>query len=234
MEYREENGGGREELRSSSNGCPEPDFPYLIKAVSIAEDDKFYKHEGFDFEAVQQALEKNIQPESSRSGKHHHQQLARTLPDPSKNPVRKVKEAILTGAWRGPLEKKDHGAVLERVEWARASSEPKWRPAPGTESRRRPGPEEAARLAVVLPIPRYNPGAARNTWPTRRIVYTSWSAGHRHPVYEEIMTPAPAENPQSRPGSPSPSRAAEMLQGKRRQPGRLTLIEAASFYRMDP
>ncbi len=32
--------------------------PYLIKAVIIAEDDKFWFHEGFDFEAIQKAMEK--------------------------------------------------------------------------------------------------------------------------------------------------------------------------------
>ena len=37
--------------------------PYLVKAVLIAEDDKFWKHEGFDFEAIQKAIEKDIQGE---------------------------------------------------------------------------------------------------------------------------------------------------------------------------
>ncbi len=32
--------------------------PYLIKAVLIAEDDKFWQHEGFDFEAIKKAVEK--------------------------------------------------------------------------------------------------------------------------------------------------------------------------------
>src|SRR3990170_1836865 len=34
--------------------------PYLIKAVLIAEDDKFWNHEGFDFEAIKKAIEKDI------------------------------------------------------------------------------------------------------------------------------------------------------------------------------
>ena len=33
--------------------------PYLVKAVLIAEDDKFWKHEGFDYEAIQKAIEKD-------------------------------------------------------------------------------------------------------------------------------------------------------------------------------
>jgi monofunctional biosynthetic peptidoglycan transglycosylase len=32
--------------------------PYLVKAVLIAEDDKFWIHEGFDYEAIQKAIEK--------------------------------------------------------------------------------------------------------------------------------------------------------------------------------
>lgn len=32
--------------------------PYLMKAVCIAEDDKFWKHHGFDKEALQKAFEK--------------------------------------------------------------------------------------------------------------------------------------------------------------------------------
>ena len=34
--------------------------PYLIQAVLIAEDDKFFEHEGFDWESMRNALEANI------------------------------------------------------------------------------------------------------------------------------------------------------------------------------
>jgi len=34
--------------------------PLLIKAVLIGEDDKFYQHEGFDYEALEAAFEKNL------------------------------------------------------------------------------------------------------------------------------------------------------------------------------
>jgi len=40
--------------------------PYVMKAVIIAEDDKFWSHEGFDFEAMQKALEKDIKKRSSK------------------------------------------------------------------------------------------------------------------------------------------------------------------------
>ncbi|MEI6652233.1 MAG: monofunctional biosynthetic peptidoglycan transglycosylase [Chlorobiaceae bacterium] len=75
----------------------------LIKAVLIGEDDKFWHHEGFDYQAIERALEKNILAKKFKmGGSTISQQLAKNLYlSPSKNPVRKIKEAILT--WR--LEK---------------------------------------------------------------------------------------------------------------------------------
>ena len=74
--------------------------PYVMKAVIIAEDDKFWSHEGFDFEAMQKALEKDIKKKKFKAGGSTiSQQLAKNLYlTPAKNPVRKIKEAILT--WR--------------------------------------------------------------------------------------------------------------------------------------
>ncbi len=74
--------------------------PYVMKAVIIAEDDKFWSHEGFDFEAMQKALEKDIKKKKFKAGGSTiSQQLAKNLYlSPAKNPVRKIKEAILT--WR--------------------------------------------------------------------------------------------------------------------------------------
>jgi monofunctional biosynthetic peptidoglycan transglycosylase len=45
--------------------------PYVIKAVIISEDDKFWHHEGFDYEALQQAFEEDIRKGNLKSGKHH-------------------------------------------------------------------------------------------------------------------------------------------------------------------
>ncbi len=74
--------------------------PLVVKAVIISEDDKFWKHEGFDFEAMQQALDKNLKKGRFKyGGSTISQQLAKNLYlSPSKNPIRKLKEAVLT--WR--------------------------------------------------------------------------------------------------------------------------------------
>ena len=183
--------------------------PYLIKAVSISEDDKFYQHEGFDFEAIQQALEKNIKAGKFKvGGSTISQQLAKNLfLTPSKNPVRKVKEAILTWRLERTLSKKRIMELyLNVVEWGEGvfGAEMAARTWYG-KSAAALGPEEAARLAVVLPNPRkYNPRSSSKYVANRsRIVYNIMvRRGIVIPVYEEIMTPAPAENPIEPPPDP--------------------------------
>lgn len=82
--------------------------PYLIKAVIISEDDKFFSHEGFDFSAIQKALEKDIEKgKIVLGGSTISQQLVKNLfLSPSKDPVRKIKEAVLTWRLEHTLSKK--------------------------------------------------------------------------------------------------------------------------------
>lgn len=74
--------------------------PLLIKAILIGEDDKFYQHEGFDYEALEQAFEKNLKQGRFAVGASTiSQQLTKNLfLSPEKSLTRKAKEAILT--WR--------------------------------------------------------------------------------------------------------------------------------------
>jgi monofunctional biosynthetic peptidoglycan transglycosylase len=136
--------------------------PYLRHAAVIAEDDKFWSHGGFDLEAIKLALEKNIQRKSWRhGGSTITQQLAKNLYlSPSRNPVRKLRELILTWRLERALSKK---RILELylnvVEWgngifgAEAAARHYYgKPASAL------NPREAAHLAIVLPSPRrYNP-----------------------------------------------------------------------------
>ncbi len=135
---------------------------YLAQAVVIAEDDKFWTHRGFDFEAIRTALEKDIRNKSSRyGGSTITQQLAKNLYlSPSRDPIRKLREFVLAWRLERTLSKK---RILELylnvVEWgngifgAEAAARHYYgKPAAGL------SPEEAAHLAVVLPSPRrYNP-----------------------------------------------------------------------------
>ena len=74
--------------------------PYVRYAVTISEDDKFWQHEGFDFEAMKDAFEKDLKEKEFKYGASTiTQQLAKNLYlSPSKNPLRKLQEAIIT--WR--------------------------------------------------------------------------------------------------------------------------------------
>jgi len=136
--------------------------PYLVQAVVISEDDKFWSHKGFDFKAIKTALEKDIKERTWRyGGSTITQQLAKNLfLSPSRNPVRKLREVILSWRLERILSKK---RILELylnvVEWgngifgAEAASR-HFYGKPASEL----NPQEAAHLAVVLPSPRrYNP-----------------------------------------------------------------------------
>lgn len=151
--------------------------PYLIKAVLIAEDDKFWSHDGFDMEGMEKALEKNMKAKKFKSGGSTiSQQLAKNLYlTPSRNPLRKLKEAILTWRIEKILSKKRILEIyLNVAEWGdgvfgieAASLHYYGKPASAL------GPEEAARLAVVLPNPKkFNPlKSSRYVENRSRIVY---------------------------------------------------------------
>ncbi len=82
--------------------------PFLIKAVLIAEDDKFWRHEGFDYESIRKAIEKDLKAGKFKfGGSTITQQLARNLYlSPEKSLLRKIREAILTWRMEKALPKK--------------------------------------------------------------------------------------------------------------------------------
>ena len=136
--------------------------PYLIKAVLIAEDDKFWEHEGFDYEAIQKAIEKDLKAKKFKSGGSTiTQQLARNLfLSPEKSLIRKISEAVITWRMEKVLSKK---RILELylnvAEWGEGifGAEAASRHYFGTSSSELT-PQEAARLAAILPNPRrYSP-----------------------------------------------------------------------------
>jgi monofunctional biosynthetic peptidoglycan transglycosylase len=132
--------------------------PFLVKAVLIAEDDKFWSHDGFDYESIKEAVEKDLQAGKLKfGGSTISQQLAKNLYlSPGKSFWRKILEAFLTWRMERVLSKK---RILELylnvVEWgdgvfgAEAASRHYFEKPASMLS-----PREAARLAVVLPSPR--------------------------------------------------------------------------------
>ena len=76
--------------------------PNLTRAVLVAEDDRFWKHEGIDFDELKESMEINMERmEFARGGSTITQQLAKNLYlSPSKNPIRKVREFMIARASR--------------------------------------------------------------------------------------------------------------------------------------
>jgi monofunctional glycosyltransferase len=168
--------------------------PYLIKAVIIAEDDKFWRHEGFDFIAMQKALEKDLKKKKFKAGGSTiTQQLAKNLYlSPSKNPVRKTKEAILAWRMERTLSKKRIVELyLNAAEWGDGifGIQAAARHYYGKNASALTA-EEAARLASVLPNPiRYNPiGKKKYVLNRSKYIYRIMvRRGIVIPEYEEVI-----------------------------------------------
>ncbi|MDA8124767.1 MAG: monofunctional biosynthetic peptidoglycan transglycosylase [Deltaproteobacteria bacterium] len=169
--------------------------PYAVKAVIIAEDDKFWAHEGFDFEAIQKAVEKDLKKKQFKAGGSTiSQQLAKNLYlTPAKNPIRKLKEAVLTWRLERNLPKRRIIELyLNVAEWGDGIF--------GIEAAARHyfgkhaldlSAREAAQLAVALPSPlRYRPGGGGRYVENRAeaIYRIMVRRGIAIPDYEDLMS----------------------------------------------
>jgi monofunctional biosynthetic peptidoglycan transglycosylase len=136
--------------------------PHLQRAVIVAEDAAFYRHKGFDWEGLREAVTRNWEKgKLQRGGSTITQQLAKNLYlSADKSLFRKVHEALITWKLEQSLKKK---RILELylnvAEWGRGVY--------GAEAAARHyfhkaaedlSPDEAALLAAMLPAPRqYDP-----------------------------------------------------------------------------
>jgi monofunctional glycosyltransferase len=202
MEYREKEWAHKNQsLRIQQRWVPLGRIsPYLVKAVLIAEDDKFYVHEGFDYESIQRAVERDLQAGKFKfGGSTISQQLARNLYlSPEKSILRKIAEAFITWRMEKNLSKKRILEIyLNVAEWgdgifgAEAASLHYFR-----KPARDLTPQEAARLAAVLPNPRkYNPAGEQKYVEirARRIQEIMVRRGIVAPEYEETVG-KPKEN----------------------------------------
>lgn len=131
---------------------------HLKRAVVAAEDAKFSEHEGFDWEGIQKALEKNQKKgRIVAGGSTISQQLAKNLfLSASKTPWRKAQEAVITLMLEAVLDKRRILEIyLNVVEWGPGvfGAEAAARHYHGL-SAAQVSAEQAARLAVLLPNPR--------------------------------------------------------------------------------
>jgi monofunctional biosynthetic peptidoglycan transglycosylase len=138
----------------------------LKRAMIAAEDAHFVEHEGFDWDGIQLALEKNQKKgRIVAGGSTITQQLAKNLfLSPARSYVRKAEEAVITLLLEAILDKQRiFELYLNVIEWgngvfgAEAAAQRHF----GTTAARLT-PEQAARLAAMAPNPRFyerNPGA---------------------------------------------------------------------------
>jgi len=92
----------------------------MQRAVIKAEDDAFYQHFGFDWEAMKQAYERNERKgRIKRGGSTITQQLAKNLYlYPERSYWRKIREAVITGALELTLSKRRILELyLNNIEW---------------------------------------------------------------------------------------------------------------------
>ncbi len=131
--------------------------PHLVHAVIVAEDGTFYEHGGVDWYEVEESIEKNIEKgKAARGGSTISQQLAKNLfLSTSKDPMRKLKELIITLRMEKVLSKKRILEIyLNVIEWGNGvfGAEAAARKYFGT-SAANITRDEAARLAAVIPSP---------------------------------------------------------------------------------
>jgi monofunctional biosynthetic peptidoglycan transglycosylase len=187
--------------------------PYLMKAVLIAEDDKFWGHQGFDYDAIRKALEKDVkQKKFTLGGSTITQQLTKNLYlSPAKNPLRKIREAIITWRIESILSKK---RILELylnvAEWGdygifgieAASRHYYGKPASSLDA------HEASRLAAILPNPRkYSPlDNSRYVLHRAHIIHSIMvKRGIVIPEYREVVEEEAQSNRENKPDTePSP------------------------------
>ncbi len=145
--------------------------PHLKRALIVSEDGSFVHHEGFDWEGMQKAMEKNQRRgKIVAGGSTISQQLAKNLfLTPSKTPWRKAQEAVITLMIENLWSKQRIFEVyLNVIEWGNGvfGAEAAARHYYGIGAAQL-APMQAARLAGMVPSPRYYdrnrnaPGLAR-------------------------------------------------------------------------
>ena len=132
---------------------------HLKRALIAAEDAKFVDHEGFDWEGIQKAYEKNLRKgKIVAGGSTISQQLAKNLfLSTKRTPWRKGEEALITIMLEKMMDKERIFEIyLNVIEWgngvfgAEAAARHYYQVGAGRLSK-----EQAASLAAMVPNPRY-------------------------------------------------------------------------------
>jgi monofunctional biosynthetic peptidoglycan transglycosylase len=145
---------------------------HLKRAVVAAEDAKFVDHEGFDWEAIEKAREKNERKgRVVAGGSTISQQLAKNLfLSGERSAWRKGEEALITVMIEHILHKRRILEIyLNVIEWGEGvfGAEAAARHYYGT-SAAALGPEASARLAAMVPRPRFYDQHRNTAWLARK------------------------------------------------------------------
>jgi monofunctional biosynthetic peptidoglycan transglycosylase len=131
----------------------------LKRALIVSEDAKFVDHEGFDWEGIANAYEKNLRKgKIVAGGSTISQQLAKNLfLSTKRTPWRKAEEAAITLMLESVMDKRRIFEIyLNVIEWgngvfgAEAAAQHYFGVSAAQLS-----PEQAAKLAAIVPNPRY-------------------------------------------------------------------------------
>jgi monofunctional biosynthetic peptidoglycan transglycosylase len=161
--------GGKPEAKLKHQWVPYDRIaPSLKRAVVAAEDAKFVEHEGFDWDAIEKAVEKNRRKgRVVRGGSTISQQLAKNLfLSGDRSLWRKAQEALITVMIENLWSKRRILEVyLNVIEWGDGvfGAEAAARHYFGT-SAASLGPENAARLAAMVPNPRFYDRNRNTAW----------------------------------------------------------------------
>jgi monofunctional biosynthetic peptidoglycan transglycosylase len=145
---------------------------HLKRALIAAEDAKFFEHEGFDIEGIEKAYEKNIKKgRFVAGGSTISQQLAKNLfLSGERSYIRKGQEAMITLMLEKMMTKRRILEIyLNVIEWgegvygAEAAARHYFKT-----SAARLGPSQAARLAAMVPRPRYFEKRPNSPWLARQ------------------------------------------------------------------
>ena len=146
--------------------------PSLKRAIVAAEDARFAEHEGFDWEAIEKAIEKNRKKgKVVVGGSTISQQLAKNLfLSGERTPWRKGQEALITVMMEHVLSKRRILEIyLNVIEWgdgvfgAEAAARHYYgRSAASLDA------ESAARLAAMVPNPRFYDRNRNTSWLARK------------------------------------------------------------------
>jgi monofunctional glycosyltransferase len=193
---------------------------HLIHAVLSSEDQGFFGHEGVDWRAIEESLEKNVEKgRFARGGSTITQQLAKNLYFGTRKTVgRKLRELVVTRWLEADLPKaRILELYLNLIEWGDGiygceAAARQWYGKPASAL----SVDEAAGLAAMIPNPRrLNPrvSAARHERATRRVLWLMGRAGYlgrevaglgAEPPVETVAEDEEAEPPPEAPATSPP------------------------------